>query len=81
MADRKGQRSRQAQAGAQARPSAAARGQPQTIATLRAECARLKAELEAAQAEVADLKTRHDDVLNRIVWVLDSLNSLAEAEP
>ena len=82
MAERKGQRS--GQAGARVRAANPARGQadtvPDTVAALRVECARLKADLEAARAEVADLRGRQDDVLNRIDWVLDSLNTLAEDE-
>ena len=82
MAERKGQRS--GQASARVRAASPARGQPDpipnTVAGLRAECARLEAELEAARAEVAELRSRHDDALNRIDWVIDSLNTLAEDE-
>ena len=79
MAQKKGQRSRQAQADTQSRAARAPRGQPETIDTLRAQCERLKAELEAARTELEAFKTRHDDALNRIDWVIDSLKSLQES--
>lgn len=80
MAERKGQRSRQGQARGVARNKTAARKVPQTSAELRRECDRLRSELEAARAEIAAMRARQEDVLNRIDWVIDSLNSLPEID-
>lgn len=80
MAERKGQRSRQGQARGVARARSAARKVPLTNEELQRECDRLRAELEAARAEIAAMRTRQEDVLNRIDWVIDSLNSLPEID-
>jgi chromosome segregation ATPase len=60
--------------------STAARGEAQTVDALRAECERLKAELTQSRAEIADLRERQSQVLNRIDWVLDSLDSLPKQD-
>ena len=51
--------------------------EPTSAEGWRAEAERLKAELEAARQEIAFLKTRQEQVLNRIDWVIDSLDTLA----
>ena len=60
--------------------STSARGEAQTADALRAECERLKAELAQSRAEIADLRDRQTQVLNRIDWVLDSLDSLSKID-
>ena len=47
------------------------------IRTLRAEKAQLAAELEAARARIAELEAARTDAINRIDWVIDSLQSLS----
>jgi hypothetical protein len=42
------------------------------------EVARLKAELEAARARIAELEAKHAEIINRIDWVIDSLHNLTE---
>ncbi len=56
------------------------RAEPQTLASLRQECERLRVELAASRSEVADLRGRQEQVLNRIDWVLDSLDSLTRLD-
>ncbi len=58
----------------------AVRPEPQTADHWRRECERLRGELATAREEIANLKTRQEQVLNRIDWVLDSLDSLSEIE-
>ena len=43
---------------------------------LAAENARLEAELAAARARIAALEQKHEEVVNRIAWVIDSLHNL-----
>lgn len=45
-------------------------------AGLAQENARLQAELLAAKARIAELEQKHEDVINRIAWVIDSLHNL-----
>ena len=40
----------------------------------------LKAELEAARAEIATLQQQRDQIVNRIDWIIDSLHTLLEDE-
>lgn len=47
------------------------------LRVLRAKCAALTAELGAARAQIAELEAARRDAINRIDWVLDSLQSLA----
>lgn len=61
--------------------AASARPEPQTLEGWRQECERLRAELAASLAEIAELRRRQEDVLNRIDWVLDSLDSLPNFDP
>ncbi len=65
--------------------SAAGRGQPRKdanlearIHALEAERDRLQAELKATRTRIADLERTHEQVVNRIDWVIDSLHSLIE---
>ena len=84
MAERKVQRSRPLSADAKAKQGARTRTKantvPHTVDGLLAECNRLRAEVDTLRAELDDVKARRDDALNRIAWVIDSLNSLREAE-
>lgn len=41
---------------------------------------RLKAELAAAHARIAELEAQRDQIANRIDWIIDSLSSLLEEE-
>ncbi len=50
----------------------------QRIAALEKERAELRAELAAAQARIRSLEQAREQVLNRIDWVIDSLQSLTE---
>lgn len=47
-------------------------------AALADENQRLKAELAAAEARIADLESKQTDITNRIAWVIDSLHNLDE---
>jgi predicted RNase H-like nuclease (RuvC/YqgF family) len=79
MAQRKLQ-TKQVAPRAKVRVASAGRARPETVEGLRAECERLASELAAAREEIEDLNTRRDSAINRIDWVLDSLNSLPEAD-
>lgn len=46
---------------------------------LSAENAALKKRLAAAEARIALLERQRDEALNRIAWVIDSINTLAES--
>lgn len=50
-----------------------------TAARLAAENVALKERLAAAEQQVAVLERQRDEALNRISWVIDSINSLAES--
>ena len=43
---------------------------------LASENARLEAELAAARAKIAELEQKHEEIINRIDWVIDSLHNL-----
>jgi hypothetical protein len=43
---------------------------------LASENARLEAELVAARAKIAELEQKHEEIINRIDWVIDSLHNL-----
>ncbi len=43
---------------------------------LAAENARLVTELAAARAKIAELEQKHEEIVNRIDWVIDSLHNL-----
>ncbi len=45
-------------------------------ADLATENARLEAELAAARARIAELEQKHEEIVNRIDWVIDSLHNL-----
>jgi hypothetical protein len=66
-----------------AKGPAAAKSSPATkrspTARLEAANAALIKQLAAAEARIAALEQQRDDALNRIEWVIDSLNSLAES--
>lgn len=80
MAQRKVQRASKGQPRAKSLGKAALRAEPRSSDDWRRECERLKAELEAARQEIASLRARQEQVLNRIDWVLDSLDSLSQSE-
>lgn len=62
--------------GAAARkPAPSARG---AVARLEAETEALRRRLAEAEDKVALLERQRDEALNRIEWVIDSLNSLTE---
>lgn len=52
--------------------------QPMSPADLEAECARLRAELETALAQIEALEAQRKEVLDRINWAIDSLASLRD---
>jgi hypothetical protein len=52
----------------------------QRLAALEAERDALKAEITEARARIATLEATQDEVANRIVWALDSLQTLLEAD-
>jgi uncharacterized coiled-coil DUF342 family protein len=76
MAQKKGSRQAQVAARASAAGGGVTRLEPQSVEAWRQECDRLRAELQAAREEIATLRSRQEQVLNRIDWVLDSLDSL-----
>jgi hypothetical protein len=80
MAQRKEQRARRPSEREQARAKEGAHGAPESIEALLRERDALRSELLAANTEIAALVARQRNVLNRIDWVIDSLNSLAEAD-
>jgi hypothetical protein len=80
MAQRKAQRRGQAKSRTRAHGGVSGRGAPKTIAEWQRECERLQTELAAARAEIASLRARQEQVLNRIAWALDSLDSLLQSE-
>ena len=74
MAERKAQRQKQVQPRAKAAVRAVASADPRGPDGWRRECERLRAELQVARDEIAALRSREEQALNRIDWVLDSLN-------
>ena len=56
------------------------RADPQTLEGWRVECERLRAELATSRAEILELRRRQEQVLNRIDWVLDSLDNLSQMD-
>ena len=80
MAQRKERRARRPAPTGAASGARAGGEAGETIAGLRRERDALGAELEAARSEIRALLAREADVLNRIDWVIDSLNSLLEDE-
>ncbi len=69
MAERNTAKSKRSDAG-KAAPKAGHRVDPAT------ENARLEAELAAARAKIAELEQKHEEIVNRIDWVIDSLHNL-----
>lgn len=81
MAQRKSQRQKPvASSRAKTPMSVFPRAEPSSIEGWREECERLRNELQAARQEIVDLRAREEQVLNRIDWVLDSLDTLARSE-
>ncbi len=80
MAQRKMQRQKVAAPRGRAPVVAVARAEPKTAEGWRKECEQLRNELQAARSEIAALQARQEQVLNRIDWVLDALDSLPESD-
>ena len=83
MAQRKQQRTRSTAAVAPERPTrrpAAERRTADTLETLKSERDELKRQLEAAQQRIAALEKQKEEAVNRIDWVIDSLNSLLDSD-
>ena len=80
MAQRKAQQRKQTQPRAKTAVKAVARPEPTSVDGWRQECERLRGELQAARAEIVAMRAREEDVLNRIDWVLDSLDSLGQID-
>lgn len=76
MAEGKGQRKKQVPVRSAARAKVAVRVAPPTRDELQHECDRLRELLQVAQAEIETLRERQAAVVDRIDWVIDSLNSL-----
>jgi hypothetical protein len=49
-------------------------------ADLKAECERLRSELQAAQAQIAAYEAQRRALADRVEWVIDSLHTLIEAD-
>jgi hypothetical protein len=81
MAQRRERRARRPSDRDPARAKEDAHEAQETIEALIRERDGLRSELLAANAQIAALVARQRNVLNRIDWVVDSLNSLAEGEP
>ena len=81
MAQRKEQRARRPSDRNQSRAKDGAHAAPESIEALLRERDALRSELLAANAQIAALVARQRNVLNRIDWVIDSLNSLSEGDP
>ena len=71
MAERHGQKGRKAPARAQSRGGESARAAAESLEQVQRERDALKAELETARAEIAAMRARQADVLNRIDWVIE----------
>jgi hypothetical protein len=80
MAQRRGQRAKRPSDREQTRARDGAQPAESIDALLR-ERDRLRSQLLAANAQIAALVARQQNVLNRIDWVIDSLNSLTEGDP
>ena len=62
---------------AKAKPKAGAKT-ARTGGSVENDAAALRKQLAAAEARIAVLERQRDEALNRIAWVIDSINSLAE---
>jgi len=74
----KGQIAPPAKPGKAAKPVAANPGKV-SLASVIAERDRLKIELAAAQARILELEKARQDAINRIDWVIDSLQGLKKS--
>lgn len=63
--------------GARSKPAASAAGMAAELRTLRTERSVLAGELETAKAKIAELEAALTDAVNRIDWVIDSLQTLS----
>ena len=67
--------------GSKGRATAGGRGASQAASELEMlaeQNAALREELEHAKARIAELEALHEDVINRIDWVIDSLQTALE---
>ena len=64
---------------ARARKKSAATTKKPTIAELQRECDSLQTKLKAAQARILELEKLNEDSVNRIDWVIDSLQTALDA--
>jgi hypothetical protein len=71
-------KSRAKRSAAARKPTSAAAARDRQ-ARLEAENSALKKQLAAAELKIAMLERQRDAALNRIEWVIDSINSLAES--
>ncbi len=71
-------KSRAKRSSAARKPTSAAAARDRQ-ARLEAENSALKKQLAAAELKIAMLERQRDAALNRIEWVIDSINSLAES--
>lgn len=78
MAQRKVQ---QGQLAPRPRVAARSKSEPEKPDAVRRERDALRAELAAAKAEIERLSEVQAQVLNRIDWIIDSLNSLSDDAP
>ncbi len=60
------------------RGDATAARKPRAGTGLEEENARLRAELAAAHARIAELELKNTEIINRIDWVIDSLHNLQD---
>lgn len=81
MAKQKLQRGKSSGLTAAARkPMSKTAGQGETIAEMRRERDDLANRLANAEARIAELESRRQEVIDRIDWVLDTLATLAESQ-
>lgn len=80
MAQRKNQRQNPSPPRAKPVVSAVGRAEPRSAEDWQREYERVNAELAAAKAEIASLRSAQEQVLNRIDWVIDSIDSLSASD-
>lgn len=78
MAQRKGPQAQRARVRSRVAPQDPG---SESLAAVSRERDELRAQLDAARAEIERLRQVHTQVLDRIDWIVDSLNTLSEDEP
>lgn len=66
-------------ASSRARSKTATATKKPTVAALQRECAALQTKLEVAQARITELEKLNENAVNRIDWVIDSLQTALDA--